>query len=48
MMFVTALPTVLATYIVLFGDVLQNKVLVEDGSAARPDEKSNIYQAAHT
>ena len=39
MMFVTALPTVLAAYIVLFGDVLQNKILVEDGSAARPDEK---------
>lgn len=39
MMFVTALPTVLATYIVLFGDVLQNKVLVEDGASKRPDEK---------
>lgn len=39
MMFVTALPTVLATYIVLFGDVIQNKVLVEDGASKRPDEK---------
>ena len=39
MMFVTALPTVLAAYIVLFGDVLQTKALVEDGAALRPDEK---------
>ncbi|KKB39978.1 membrane protein [Bacillus thermotolerans] len=39
MMFITALPTVLATYIVLFGDVLQTKALVEDGAAERPDEK---------
>ncbi|KOS60562.1 hypothetical protein FJQ98_01585 [Lysinibacillus agricola] len=39
MMFISGLPTVLAAYIVLFGDVLQNKVLVDDGAAARPDEK---------
>lgn len=39
MMYVTALPTVLAAYIVLFGDVLQTKALVEEGSSVRPDEK---------
>lgn len=39
MMFITAIPTVFAAYIVLFGDVIQNKVLVEDGAEARPDEK---------
>ncbi|KQL37351.1 hypothetical protein [Psychrobacillus sp. FJAT-21963] len=39
MMFITGLPTVLAAYIVLFGDVLQTKALVEDGAAVRPDEK---------
>ncbi|MDN4492255.1 hypothetical protein [Ureibacillus aquaedulcis] len=39
MMFITALPTVLAAYIVLFGDVLQTKALVEEGSSVRPDEK---------
>ena len=33
MMFITGLPTVLAAYIVLFGDVLQTKALVEDGAA---------------
>lgn len=39
MMFITAIPTVLAAYIVLFGDILQNKALVADGQKARPDEK---------
>ncbi|MEK4201609.1 hypothetical protein [Cytobacillus sp. FSL K6-0265] len=39
MMFITAIPTVLAAYIVLFGDVLQVKALVEDGQSVRPDEK---------
>ncbi|MEK4924435.1 hypothetical protein MKX67_20860 [Cytobacillus sp. FSL W7-1323] len=39
MMFITAIPTVLAAYIVLFGDVLQVKALVEDGQSIRPDEK---------
>lgn len=38
MMFISALPTVLATYIVLFGDVLQSKALVDEGCAARKDE----------
>lgn len=39
MMFITAIPTVFATYIVLFGDILQNKALVKDGQRFRPDEK---------
>lgn len=38
-MFLTALPTVLAAYIVLFGDVLQSKALVEEADESRPDEK---------
>jgi len=39
MMFVTGLPTVLATYIVLFGDVLQSKALVDEATDIRKDEK---------
>lgn len=39
MMFVTGLPTVLATYIVLFGDVLQSKALVDEAAETRKDEK---------
>lgn len=39
LMFLTGLPTVIAAYIVLFGDVLQTKALVEDGAAVRTDEK---------
>ncbi len=39
MMFVTAVPTVLATYIVLFGDVIQTRILVEEADASRDDEK---------
>lgn len=39
MMFVTAIPTVLATYIVLFGDVLQSKAILAEGDLVRPDEK---------
>lgn len=38
-MFLTALPTVLATYIVLFGDVLQSKALIDEADDLRPDEK---------
>lgn len=38
-LFLTGLPTVLATYIVLFGDVLQTKALVKEADEARPDEK---------
>ena len=39
MLFLTGLPTVLATYIVLFGDVLQTSALVKEADKARPDEK---------
>ncbi|WP_042221732.1 membrane protein [Oceanobacillus manasiensis] len=38
-LFLTGLPTVLAAYIVLFGDVLQTKALIDEGVAGRPDEK---------
>ncbi len=38
MMFVTAVPTVLATYIVLFGDVLQAQALLEEADDTRRDE----------
>ena len=38
-MFLTAIPTVLATYIVLFGDVLQSKAILEDAESIRSDEK---------
>ena len=39
MLFLTGLPTVFATYIVLFGDVLQTKALVKEAGLSRPDEK---------
>ncbi|HLR69151.1 MAG TPA: hypothetical protein VK105_18865 [Virgibacillus sp.] len=39
MMILTGLPTVLATYIVLFGDILQSKALLDEADEARPDEK---------
>ncbi|MFL2587681.1 MAG: hypothetical protein ACJ0QA_02705 [Flavobacteriaceae bacterium] len=38
-MFLTAIPTVLATYIVLFGDVLQSKAILEEADSIRADEK---------
>lgn len=38
-MFLTAIPTVAATYIVLFGDVLQARALLEEADESRPDEK---------
>ena len=37
-MFITAIPTVLAAYIVLFGDVLQSKVLLAEADQVRQDE----------
>ncbi|MCF7530066.1 hypothetical protein ACOR62_09050 [Neisseria lisongii] len=47
-MYLTALPTVLATYIVLFGDILQNRALVADGQNYRSDEKVEyISSRAH-
>jgi hypothetical protein len=38
-MFISALPTVLAAYIVLFGDVLQSKAILEEADQIRKDEK---------
>lgn len=38
-MFLTAIPTVLATYIVLFGDILQSKAILAEGDQMREDEK---------
>lgn len=38
-MFLTAIPVVLSTYIVLFGDMIQAKALIEDCAEKRPDEK---------
>ncbi|MDO6467758.1 hypothetical protein Q4498_06480 [Neptunomonas phycophila] len=38
-MFISAIPTVLAAYIVLFGDVLQSRAILEEADQARPDEK---------
>lgn len=37
-MFVTAIPTVLAAYIVVFGDVLQSKAVLDEANAVRTDE----------
>lgn len=38
LMFITAIPTVLAAYIVLFGDVLQSKALLAEADHVRKDE----------
>ena len=38
-MFLSAIPTVLATYIVLFGDILQSKAILDEGDQVRSDEK---------
>ncbi|KAF0804286.1 hypothetical protein A6D6_03208 [Alcanivorax xiamenensis] len=38
-MFLQAIPTMLAAYIVLFGDVLQGKALLTEADEARKDEK---------
>ena len=37
-MFLQAIPTMLAAYIVLFGDVLQGKALLKEADASRQDE----------
>lgn len=39
LMFLTAIPTVLAAYIVLFGDVLQSKAILTEADENRQDEK---------
>lgn len=36
--YIASIPTVIAIYIVLFGDVVQSKALVHDADIARPDE----------
>lgn len=38
-MYLTAIPTMLAAYIVLFGDVLQSKAILTEVDSKRPDEK---------
>lgn len=38
MLFISAIPTVLAAYIVLFGDVLQSRALIAEADEIRPDE----------
>ncbi len=38
-MYISSIPTVLAVYIVLFGDVVQSQALVKDADITRPDEK---------
>ncbi|MGE7837344.1 hypothetical protein [Viridibacillus arvi] len=37
--FLMAIPTVIAAYIVLFGEILQAKALIDEAQVARPDEK---------
>ncbi len=38
-MFISAIPTVLAAYIILFGDVLQSRALIVEADHLRPDER---------
>jgi hypothetical protein len=38
-MFIFAIPTVLAAYIILFGDVLQSRALIAEADHMRPDER---------
>lgn len=38
-LFISGLPTVLATYIVLFGDILQSKAIIDEADDIRQDEK---------
>lgn len=38
-LFASALPTVFATYIVLFGDILQSRAILAEADELRPDEK---------
>ncbi|MEA1962504.1 MAG: hypothetical protein U9N81_14775 [Bacillota bacterium] len=37
-MFIMSIPTIVAVYIVLFGDVVQSQALVKDADVTRPDE----------
>lgn len=38
-MFISAIPVVISTYIILFGDMIQAQALLEDCAEKRPDEK---------
>ncbi len=38
-MFLTAIPTMLAAYIVLFGDILQSQAILNEADTSRPDEQ---------
>lgn len=38
-MFISGLPMVFSTYIILFGDMIQSKALLDDAAKQRPDEK---------
>lgn len=38
-LYIKSIPTIIAIYIVLFGDVVQSQALVKDAGATRPDEK---------
>ncbi|MFU2072098.1 hypothetical protein [Gallibacterium anatis] len=42
-MYISAIPTVLAAYIVLFGDILQNRALISSGQTFRPDDKVEYH-----
>ncbi len=37
--FIKAIPTVISIYVVLFGDIVQSKSLIQDAATFRPDEK---------
>lgn len=39
LMFLTAIPTVLAAYIVVFGDVIQTRAILDEAKDDRPDQK---------
>lgn len=39
MMFITAIPTVFAAYLVVFGDVIQARAVLEEATEVRTDEK---------
>ena len=38
-MFISGLPMVFSAYIILFGDMIQSKALLDDAGKVRPDEK---------
>lgn len=38
-LYIKSIPTIIAIYIVLFGDVVQSQALVKDADVTRPDEK---------